>query len=320
VGGGAEVAKCAVARIGEQQPGGFVYDLPDALGSVRQLADASANVTLPRRAAYKPWIGRFIQPDTMVPDPGNPQTLNRYSYAGNNPLKNTDPTGHCWGVASAIRGVPTYGTTCNNLDMALTIVQHPKASALEKAEARAYIVAEAMAHAGFVIGISALACSAIPACLQAAEAALGIGTSACADGDCTNEASTVVQTACGGDCSDEASKLASATTDEVINRASGVTFDPVQVQSKFKHAIDFGIQGNYNPQNAAAFTRAMQDQIDAASTQVIQGTYRGTIQVTHYFDPNTGNDIMVDMEGNFISAWKLSQDQLQNLLMNGNVQ
>jgi RHS repeat-associated protein len=26
---------------------------------------------------YKPWIGRFIQPDTLVPDPANPQTLNR---------------------------------------------------------------------------------------------------------------------------------------------------------------------------------------------------------------------------------------------------
>jgi hypothetical protein len=27
--------------------------------------------------------------------PANPQNLNRYSYALNNPLKYTDPTGHC---------------------------------------------------------------------------------------------------------------------------------------------------------------------------------------------------------------------------------
>lgn len=30
-----------------------------------------------------------------MPEPGNPQTLNRYSYSLSNPLKHTDPTGHC---------------------------------------------------------------------------------------------------------------------------------------------------------------------------------------------------------------------------------
>jgi RHS repeat-associated protein len=42
---------------------------------------------------YDPTIGRFISPDTVVQNPGNPQTLNRYSYVVNNPLKYTDPTG-----------------------------------------------------------------------------------------------------------------------------------------------------------------------------------------------------------------------------------
>jgi len=30
-----------------------------------------------------------------VPEPGNPQALNRYAYALNNPLRYADPTGHC---------------------------------------------------------------------------------------------------------------------------------------------------------------------------------------------------------------------------------
>lgn len=30
----------------------------------------------------------------MVPAPGNPQSLNRYAYANNNPLRYTDPSGH----------------------------------------------------------------------------------------------------------------------------------------------------------------------------------------------------------------------------------
>jgi len=42
-----------------------------------------------------PSIARFLQPDTIVPEPGNPQSLNRYSYGSNNPVKFTDPTGHC---------------------------------------------------------------------------------------------------------------------------------------------------------------------------------------------------------------------------------
>jgi RHS repeat-associated protein len=43
---------------------------------------------------YDPGIGRFIQADTIVPAPGNPQSLNRYAYVYNNPLRYTDPTGH----------------------------------------------------------------------------------------------------------------------------------------------------------------------------------------------------------------------------------
>ena len=43
---------------------------------------------------YDPELRRFIQPDTIVPQPGNPQALNRYSYCLNNPVKYTDPTGH----------------------------------------------------------------------------------------------------------------------------------------------------------------------------------------------------------------------------------
>ena len=43
---------------------------------------------------YDPEIGRFISADTIVPNPSNPQSLNRYSYCLNNPLKYTDPTGH----------------------------------------------------------------------------------------------------------------------------------------------------------------------------------------------------------------------------------
>lgn len=43
---------------------------------------------------YGPGFGRMTQPDTIIPNPGNPQSLNRYSYTLNNPIRYTDPTGH----------------------------------------------------------------------------------------------------------------------------------------------------------------------------------------------------------------------------------
>jgi len=43
---------------------------------------------------YDPALGRFLQADTLVPNPGNPQSLNRYAYTLDNPLRYTDPSGH----------------------------------------------------------------------------------------------------------------------------------------------------------------------------------------------------------------------------------
>ena len=43
---------------------------------------------------YAPGLGRFLSADSIVPDPTNPQSLNRYSYTRNSPLNLIDPTGH----------------------------------------------------------------------------------------------------------------------------------------------------------------------------------------------------------------------------------
>jgi len=44
---------------------------------------------------YDPTLGRFVSADTLVPNAGNPQSLNRYAYVLNNPVKYADPSGHC---------------------------------------------------------------------------------------------------------------------------------------------------------------------------------------------------------------------------------
>ncbi|MBI5953670.1 MAG: hypothetical protein HY865_18605 [Chloroflexi bacterium] len=43
---------------------------------------------------YSPTLGRFLQPDTLIPNTQNPQSWNRFSYVRNNPILYNDPTGH----------------------------------------------------------------------------------------------------------------------------------------------------------------------------------------------------------------------------------
>jgi RHS repeat-associated protein len=43
---------------------------------------------------YDPALGRFIQADTIVPNPTDTKSFDRYAYVYNNPLKYNDPTGH----------------------------------------------------------------------------------------------------------------------------------------------------------------------------------------------------------------------------------
>jgi RHS repeat-associated protein len=50
---------------------------------------------------YDPKLGRFVGADTVVVDYANPQTLNRYAYTANNPVKYVDPSGNCHGLSGA---------------------------------------------------------------------------------------------------------------------------------------------------------------------------------------------------------------------------
>jgi RHS repeat-associated protein len=58
-----------------------------------QISDGSGLVFMNARY-YDPVLGSFISPDTVVPEPGQPEGYNRYAYANGNPLRFIDPTGH----------------------------------------------------------------------------------------------------------------------------------------------------------------------------------------------------------------------------------
>jgi RHS repeat-associated protein len=56
--------------------------------------DAGLGLMDYRARFYDPYIARFVSADSIVPEPGNPQSLNRYSYVLGNPLNLVDPSGH----------------------------------------------------------------------------------------------------------------------------------------------------------------------------------------------------------------------------------
>ncbi len=89
-----------------------------------------------------------------------------------------------------------------------------------------------------------------------------------------------------------------------------------QLQAKFKHAGDFGVVGNYSKANAGKFSSAINQHINSAGVQTIQGTYRGQ-SVIHYVNPNTGLNVISSPSGQLISGWKLNPAQLQNVLKHG---
>jgi RHS repeat-associated protein len=64
------------------------------LGFAGELQDPSGLIYL-RARWYDPSIGRFASSDPVSGTQGTPETLNRYTYAGTNPVGHTDPTGLC---------------------------------------------------------------------------------------------------------------------------------------------------------------------------------------------------------------------------------
>ena len=60
-----------------------------------QRFDAATGLYYYNARYYDPTLARFISPDTIVPGVGNPQAWNRYAYVLGNPLRYTDPSGHC---------------------------------------------------------------------------------------------------------------------------------------------------------------------------------------------------------------------------------
>jgi hypothetical protein len=137
---------------------------------------------------YDPGLGRWLSPDTIIPDPTNPQSLNRYSYVYNRPLVYIDDGGNFPFIPFLVvlGGVALLSTASNPLP---PDQQPPDWVGL--------------LGLGMLFGGGAWA---------AAPELIGAGaTAACADGNCTNEAESVAKTICAdGDCTNETQTVGKA--------------------------------------------------------------------------------------------------------------
>ena len=125
-------------------------------------------------------IGRFLSPDTLVPDPANPQALNRYAWALNNPLRYVDKNGHCGPLTPVCLALLLGG-------MAL-LLQGDSPDLNVTAED---VASQRLGGALFIGGTGLTGATALAGVAGASSGGTTVATAACADGDCTNEAKTV---------------------------------------------------------------------------------------------------------------------------------
>lgn len=130
-------------------------------------------------------------------------------------------------------------------------------------------------------------------------------------GDATLGAASIIPIGkVGGAAVRGVGNIAAKTSSQILNATTK------QLQAKFKHAADFGVTGNWNKAAAGRFNSAINQHINSAGVQTINGTYRGQA-VIHYVNPNTGLNVISSPSGQFISSWKLNPAQLQNVLKHG---
>jgi len=127
-------------------------------------------------------LGRFIQADTIVPSPGNPQALNRYAYTSNNPVRYFDRNGHCGPLTPVCLALLLGGMALllqgDSPDLNVT----PEDVASQRLGGALFVGGATLAGGMALAGVG-------PAAGTTAT------TAACADGDCTNEVRTVANAA-----------------------------------------------------------------------------------------------------------------------------
>ncbi|CAI1965515.1 Colicin-D [Serratia entomophila] len=99
-------------------------------------------------------------------------------------------------------------------------------------------------------------------------------------------------------------------------------FTRKQLDKKYKHAIDFGINDTKkNRETLTKFRDAIESHLSDKET-IEKGTYLREKDSKVFFNPKTNNVVILDKHGEFVSGWKLStgEPQYKNYIEKGVLQ
>ena len=95
---------------------------------------------------YDPFLGRFVQADTIIPEPGKAGAYDRYAYSKNNPINYTDFTGHSAGwFGNFLYGFSIEFVRTNNWIGAITAPTVAQALAPSSSESNAMLAGRIVA-------------------------------------------------------------------------------------------------------------------------------------------------------------------------------
>ena len=153
-----------------------------------------------RARYYAPWQGRFITTDPFPGIYNQPATLHPYLYGVNNPVRYTDPSGHCiFGIDTlvciAIAGVlggVLGGMAYHGYEV---LTSEDPCARWDWNRALLWSGVGGAIGAPLALGVGYVGINYLGwwGATKAAGAAGSAATAACADGDCTNEISAVTK-------------------------------------------------------------------------------------------------------------------------------
>jgi RHS repeat-associated protein len=153
---------------------------------------------------YNALTGRWISADTLVPNPNNPQDFNRYAYVQNNPVRYVDPTGHCTGLTGFAyevckAAVITGKKVVDKLNEYREDIFFPDEDTTftDRLEACSVVGGGSVLFAATGVEIFAgtlTTAATTGGATTLTTAATSTTAAACADGDCTNEVNSAIQT------------------------------------------------------------------------------------------------------------------------------
>jgi RHS repeat-associated protein len=293
----------------------------NGMDSVRQKftgyeRDTETDLDFAQARMYNKNHGRFTSPDEPFNDQfeDTPQSWNLYSYVRNNPLNLIDPLGMAAGCPpdypNCIERDGKYYNVQDGVEAEIDTTPIPQVETREKLPSNVETSLMQRGRGGRWNNFD-----------RAMRNLGGWLRNWFGPKNTPNQpkpSTPPAQQPSGGNQPSQPNQVYGPPTPPIVGPSPILQFSKNQLQRKFKHAGDFGVQGNYNANTAQQFQQAIQTHINSMGTQVTNGTYRGQ-PVIHYTNILTGVNVITGRDGSFISGWKLNPAQIQNVTTRGSL-